>query len=158
FGGRLLTVRHVRRLLAGVPADRTITVLDVGTGGADIPCAIARWARRTGRRIRILVLDRDPATLAVARRAIAPYGEIVLLQGDALALPVRAGSVDVVISALTLHHLEPAAAVLSLSEMDAAARLGVLVNDLMRSRAAYCAVWLATRVLTRNAMSRHDGP
>jgi SAM-dependent methyltransferase len=158
FGGRFLTVKHIERLLDGVPRDRTITVLDVGTGGADIPCAVARWARRMGRRIRILAMDRDAATLAVARRVTASYPEIALLQGDAQALPVRLGSIDVVISALTLHHLEPSAAVPALAEMDAAARRGILVNDLMRSRAAYCAVWLATRALTRNPISRHDGP
>ncbi len=158
FGGRFLSVRHVKRLMGDVPRDRTLTVLDVGTGGADIPCAIARWARRVGRRIRILAMDRDAATLAVARHVTASYPEIVQLQGDAQALPVRFGSVDVVISALTLHHLEPAAAVPALAEMDAAARRGIVVNDLMRSRAAYCVVWLATRALTRNPISRHDGP
>ena len=158
FGGRHITLIQVKRLLAGAPRGRAITVLDVGTGGADMPRALARWARRAGRRIRILALDRDPATLAVARRATARYPEIVLLQGDALALPVRARSVDVVISALTLHHLEPAAAVRYLAEIDATARMGFVVNDLVRSRAAYAVVWLATRALTRNPMSRHDGP
>lgn len=158
FGGRHITLTHVKRLLAGAPRDRAITLLDVGTGGADIPRALARWARRAGRRIRILALDRDPAMLAFARQASASYPEIVLLQGDALALPVRPDSIDIAISALTLHHLEPAAAVRYLAEMDAAARIGLVVNDLVRSRAAYAIVWLATRALTRNRMSRHDGP
>jgi len=158
FGGRQITVRHVARLLADVPRDRTVTILDVGTGGGDLPRALVRWARRTGRRILILALDRDAGTVAFARRAAASYPEIVLLRSDALALPVRPGSIDVVISALTLHHLEPALAVRHLAEMDAAARVGFIVNDPMRSRAAYCAVWLATRLLTRNRMSRHDGP
>ena len=158
FGGRSITLTQVKRLLAGAPRDRAITVLDVGTGGADIPRALARWGRRARRRLRILALDRDRATLAVARHAAAGYPEIVLLQGDALALPVRPCSIDVVISALTLHHLEPVAAVQYLAEMDAAARRGLVVNDLLRSRTAYAAVWLATRALTRNPMSRHDGP
>lgn len=158
FGGRRLIVAHVERLIAAAPRDREITVLDVGTGGADIPTSLARWARRAGRRLRILALDRDPPTLAVARRAAARYPEIVLLQGDALALPVRPHSVDVVISALTLHHLGPGEAVRCLAEMDAAARVGFVVSDLVRSRAAYALVWLATRALTRNRMSRHDGP
>jgi len=158
FGGRLVTLAHVRRLLRHVPRDRPATVLDLGTGGADIPRALVRWARRAGRPIRVFALDRDAATLEVARRVARPYPEIVLLRADALALPLRPRSVDVVISALTLHHLEPAAARAYLEAMDRTGRVGLVVNDLVRSRPAYAGVWLATRLLARNRMSRHDGP
>lgn len=158
FGGRLLMLRHVRRLLARLPAGRPVTVLDAGTGCADIPRALVRWARRDGRPIRVIALDLDPDVLRVARRYVADCPEITLLRGDALALPVRPESVDVVMSALTLHHLEPEPAVRYLAELDAAARAGWVVSDLLRSRLAYAMVWLATRLLTRNRMARHDGP
>jgi 2-polyprenyl-3-methyl-5-hydroxy-6-metoxy-1,4-benzoquinol methylase len=158
FGGRRLTLRYVRDLLATLPADRPATVLDVGAGAADIPVALVRWARSSGRRIRVLALDRDGATLKYARGYAAAYPEITLIQGDALALPVRPGSVDVVISAMTLHHLQPEETTRYLAEMDAAARLGWVVNDLVRGRAAYRLVWLLTRLLSRSAMARHDGP
>ena len=65
---------------------------------------------------------------------------------------------DLTISAMTLHHLEPDAGVRYLAEMDAAARVGMVVNDLVRSRVAHAVVWLITRVITRGAISRHDGP
>ena len=42
--------------------------------------------------------------------------------------------------------------------MDKAARAGIVVNDLARSRTAYGLVWLVTRLFARNRMSRHDGP
>jgi len=158
FGGRLVTLAHVKRLIAGIPPHRGVTVLDVGTGGADVPRALVRAARRAGRRIRVFALDRDLRILGLARRAAARYPEIIFVQGDAVALPVRPHSVDVVISALTLHHLEPGEAVRYLAEADRAARTGFVVNDLVRSRAAYVLVWLVTRVLARNRMSRHDGP
>lgn len=158
FGGRSITLAHVRRVLERIPAGRAVTVLDVGTGGADIPRALVRWARRAGRRLRVFALDRDFPTLRAARRDAARYPEIALIQGDALALPVKAEAVDVVISALTLHHLEPEAAVRYLAELDAAARSGWVVNDLLRSRLAYSVVWLTTRLVTRSPMSRHDGP
>ncbi len=158
FGGRWLSVAHVRRLVATATRARPVTVLDVGTGGADLPVALARWARRAGVAIRIIALDRDAGMLAVSRPAAAPYPEITLLRGDALALPIRPRSVDVVVSALTLHHLAPGEASHSIREMDAAARAGFVVNDLARSRTAYALVWLATRVFTRSSMSRHDGP
>ena len=158
FGGRRLTLRHVRRLLAALPADRLVTVLDVGAGAADIPVALARWARRRGRRIRVLALDRDSATLTYARGYAAAYPEITLVQGDALALPVPPGSVDIVISAMTLHHLQPEEVVRYLAEIDTVSRLGWVVNDLVRGRVAHRLVWAATRLFSRNAMARHDGP
>ena len=158
FGGRRLTLRHVWGLLDGLPADRPVTVLDVGAGAADIPVTLVRWARRAGRRIRVFALDRGSATLKYARGYAAAYPEITLVQGDALALPVRPGSLDLVISALTLHHLQPEEATRYLAEMDAAARLGWVVNDLVRGRAAHRLVWLLTRLFSRSAMAQHDGP
>jgi ubiquinone/menaquinone biosynthesis C-methylase UbiE len=158
FGGRRLTLAHVERLVAGWPPARRLTVLDVGTGSGDIPRALVRWGRRTGRAIRGFALDRDAATLELARAASRRYREIVFLQGDALALPLRPAAVDVAISSLTLHHLEPGPAQGCLAQMDAVARRGWVVNDLARSRVAWALVWLATRVFARSAISRHDGP
>jgi SAM-dependent methyltransferase len=158
FGGRRVTLRHVTRLLSELPASRPAIVLDVGAGSADIARALIRWARRARRPIRVIALDQSLPTLGIARRLAAGYKEMRLVQADALALPVRPGSVDVVISALTLHHCEPEAAARHLAEMDQAARCGVVVNDLARGRAAYGLVWLVTRVLARSPLSRHDGP
>ncbi|MCI0546784.1 MAG: methyltransferase domain-containing protein [Candidatus Rokubacteria bacterium] len=159
FLGRRCTLIHVKRLLARFPGERTATVLDVGTGAADIPRALARWARRARRRLRIVALDRDHDTLdRVARKTVAGYPEISLVRGDALALPIAPRGVDIVISAMTLHHLEPDAAVGYFRAMAAATRVGFVVNDLARSRRAYLLVWLVTRVLARSPISRHDGP
>jgi len=158
FGGRLVTMIHVKRLLEALPADRPVTVLDVGTGAGDIPRELVRWARREGRRIRVFALDRDAATLRIAAQVVRDYPEISFLRGDALSLPVRPEAVDLTISAMTLHHLEPDAGVRYLAEMDRAARVGFVVNDLVRGRLAHWVVWLITRFITRSAISRHDGP
>ena len=158
FGGRFLTLAHVKRLAATVPAGRPLTVLDVGTGGGDVPRALVRWARRSARPIRVFALDRDPATVGIARRLARGYPEIAFIQGDAVHLPVRAAAVDVVISSLTLHHLTESEASRHLAEMDRVARRGFVMNDLARSRTAYVLVWLVTRLFAVNYMSRHDGP
>ena len=49
FGGRFLTLVHVKRLSARLPPGQALTVLDVGTGGGDVPRALVRWARRVRR-------------------------------------------------------------------------------------------------------------
>jgi len=116
------------------------------------------WARRHGRAIRIVVVERDRATLALARHVVSAYPEVLLVQGDAAALPFHAHTVDIVASSLTLHHLEPEQAVAGLREMTAAARIAVVVNDLLRRRLSLALVWLATRLLRCHPISRHDGP
>jgi len=64
----------------------------------------------------------------------------------------------VVHAGLTLHHLEPDAAVAALREMRRICRGQVVVNDLARTPLALALVWLATRVLPSHPISRHDGP
>jgi hypothetical protein len=97
--------------------------------------------------------------VVVVDRAPAPDVPGVLrVCADATALPLRPGAADVVVTSLTLHHLEPAAAVRCLAEMRAVARCGIVVNDLLRSRLTLALVWLATRLFCRHRFARFDGP
>jgi SAM-dependent methyltransferase len=158
FGGYALSLRAIRRLAADAPRDRPLRVVDVGGGTAAFAVRVAEWARRSGRDVRVVVIERDPTTLRLAREAVAGYPEVLLVCGDAAALPCRERAADIVTSALTLHHLEPAQAAAGLREMAAAARIAVVVNDLLRRRLSLGLVWLATRLLGCHPISRHDGP
>lgn len=158
FRGYALTVREVARIAARVPSDRALVVVDVGGGRGDLAVRCVRWARRAGRRIRVVVIDRDAASLALGAAVCRPYPEIVRVCADATALPFEAGAADVVVCALTVHHLDRAGAAAALGEMRALARGAVVVNDLLRSRPVWMLVWLATRLFARHPFSRHDGP
>ena len=158
FGGHALSLARVRRAARAVPRDRALVVVDVGGGAGGFARRVARWARRRRRAVRIVVVDRDEATAALARQACARDPEIHVVRADAIALPLGVASADVVHAALTLHHLEPEAAVTALAEMARVTRGRVVVNDLARTRAALGLVWLATRLLAMHPVSRHDGP
>lgn len=155
FGGYALTLRALWRHLPAAPG---AVVVDVGGGRGDFARRVIRRARREGRGVRVIVVDRDPDLLAAAATTRGTHPELGLVRADATALPFRDGSVDVVTMSLLLHHLEPAAAVASLRGMRRIARRAVVVNDLLRSRLTYALVWLATRLLARHPISRHDGP
>jgi len=158
FGGYALSLREVRRLAAGVARERTLRVVDVGGGAAAFAVRLVEWARRSGRTIQVVVVERDAAVLMLARRASAGYPEVLLVQGDAAALPLRDRAADIVTTGLTLHHLEPEQAVEGLRQMTAAAAIAVVVNDLLRRRLSLGLVWLATRLFRCHPISRHDGP
>lgn len=156
FGGYALTLAHIRRAAAAVPPSRAMIVVDVGGGHGDFARRLVRWARGAGRRVRVIVVDRDAASVARAREPASP--DIVAVVGDATALPLRKGFADVVTFSLTLHHLEPDEAVTSLAEMAAVARHGVIVNDLRRGYLSLALVWLSTHLMRMHPVSRHDGP
>jgi ubiquinone/menaquinone biosynthesis C-methylase UbiE len=156
FGGYALTWRELRRLAARVPAARALLVVDVGGGRGDFAWRMIRDAARRGRAVRVAVVDRDADLLVAAVRR--SRGQVTAVRADAAALPFRAGAADIVTMSLTLHHLEPAAAVASIREMRAVARLGVVINDLLRTPLSLALVWLATRLVARHWISRHDGP
>jgi ubiquinone/menaquinone biosynthesis C-methylase UbiE len=158
FGGHALSLARLRRAARAVPRDRVLVVVDVGGGAGGLARRMVRWARRRGRAVRVLLIDRDAATAALARHACAAHPEIHVLRADATALPLGVGAADVVHAALTLHHLEPEAAVTALAEMARVARGRVVINDLARTRTALALVWLATRLVARHPVSRHDGP
>jgi len=150
FGGYRLSERAIERLIAAAPRGASLRIVDIGGGRGDLAMRLVARARRRDRRLAAIVVDRNGA--------VRPRPGVAVVRADATALPFRPGAADVVTASLLLHHLEPDAAARSLAEMRAAARLGVVINDLLRSRVTLALVWLVTRLFTRHPFARHDGP
>ena len=133
-------------------------MLDVATGGGDIPLAIDRWARQRSVSVQLAGCDISPRAVALARqRAEAAGAAIEFFQHDALAGPLPAGY-DAVICSLFLHHLSDADAGELLRRMAAAARRLTVVCDLVRSPTAWLMTCALTRLLVRSSVVHIDGP
>ncbi len=159
LGGTSASARALDRLLADRRGPHTL--LDVGTGGADIPLDLLAAAPRHGRELRITAVDSRPEVLDAARgvdRRLADARGLELLVGDGRSLPWEDRAFDVVHASLLVHHLEPDEAIAFLREAARLARLGVVVNDLVRARRHWLAARVLLRVGTRNRYTRHDGP
>lgn len=152
----------VVRELSAVAARRGLrdfTLLDVATGSADLPLALAAWARRRRLRVALLAgdLSRDVLAVAWEQAARRPEARVALLCFDATRAPFAGRSVDVVTCALALHHFAPDDAVALLRELGRVARRALIVADLERGRLAYLGARLLALPL-RNRMTRHDAP
>jgi len=139
------------------PSQNLITIADLGTGSADIPVALACWARTHHRELRIFGVDWAARNLAVASRRVNRTSEVGLLRADAGRLPFTAGSVDFIISSLFLHHLSPQGVVEILQSAFAAARRGIVMSDLVRGWLPLFAFKLVQPVFARNFLTRQDG-
>jgi hypothetical protein len=153
LGGVSALTRHLYPLLHHHPGPAAL--LDLGTGAADLPRAIARWAARHRQPVTITAVDWAARHLAVARAR--PHAAVHLLQADALRLPLAPQSVDYVLATLFLHHFAPAAAVDLLRTAFAHARRALIVSDLVRGRWPLLAFALVRPALARHPFTWHDG-
>jgi len=158
LGGSQIVVASVLPYLRETPPGGTLSVLDVGTGSADVPRALVVAARGADRAIRVVAVDRDPETSALARRESAAYPEIEVRTGDALTLDLPAASFDLVTASLFLHHFPHESAVALIRELRRIARRVVIVNDLRRHAIPWAFIALAARVTRRHPMFVHDAP
>jgi ubiquinone/menaquinone biosynthesis C-methylase UbiE len=153
FGYTRATIGHLERFSGRWERDRTIHLIDLATGSADVPRAILRWADRKGWDVRIVGVDRHAVTAHAAVQG-ASDPRLSIVQADVFDLPFEAKSFDYALTSMFLHHLGEEEVVRVMKAMDRLARRGVIIADLLRHRRAYA--WITALTLFSNPMVRHD--
>jgi SAM-dependent methyltransferase len=128
------------------------TLLDVGTGLADIPSRAVGLAKRAGIRLTTVGVDVAHSLLA------GDCGDLTHgICADARRLPFADRSFDVVICSQLLHHFVGDDVRQVIAELDRVARHAVIVSDLRRSWIAAGGFWLLAFPLRFHRVTRHDG-
>lgn len=157
FGG-LATTEAMIKKVALESGCRSLSLLDVAAGSGEMAKAIQRRLQADGIGLRVSMLDRVWSHL---RRGTNGNGTssngLHAVAGEALALPFRDASFDVVSCNLFAHHLSPEQMVPFLNEALRTCRIAVLVNDLVRHR-AHLALVYAGLPLFRSRITWHDAP
>src|SRR5438045_7332348 len=100
FGSHHLVATFMRRWI--MPGAR-MRVVDFATGSGDIPRLLVDYARRIGAQIEVDAVDRQAATLEIARRLSARYPEISYHEANILEWD-SAQLYDMALCSLVLHH------------------------------------------------------
>jgi len=132
---------------------RSVKILDVATGGGDVPLGLCARAKRAGVKLELHACDLSPVALeTAAARTRAAGATVHYFPADALdeALPT---GFDIVTCSLFLHHLLDDDAVILLARLAAATDRLVLVNDLMSDLLAYAFLCDVTRVASYHMLS-----
>jgi 2-polyprenyl-3-methyl-5-hydroxy-6-metoxy-1,4-benzoquinol methylase len=136
---------------------RPLRVLDIATGGGDVPAGIWRRAHRKGFPVEVSGCDVSPLAIEHAKSTAVRLGaQVTFFDLNVLKDPIPAGY-DVVMCSLFLHHLTEEEAVTVLGKMREAAGSLVLVNDLSRGWLGWWAARIGTRILTRSQIVHFDG-
>lgn len=142
-------------------ADSPLHVVDLACGGGDVTVAVARRLARLGITATVTGVDMSERALSVARGiadaagASCPPG----LRFEQRNLAHEGcPPCDVAISSLFLHHLDDPDATRLLASIASAARVGLVISDLVRSRLGLALAVLGTSLLARSRVARTDGP
>ena len=152
FGSYRLVLSFLRRWIK--PGAR-LRVVDLATGSGDIPRLIADYSRSIGALVEINAVDRQAATLEVARKLSAGYPEISYIGADILHWRPAEPS-DIALCTLALHHFSDEDAVKVLGRCNQLAARFVLVSDLWRGWFLKAGVHLLTALVFREPMTRYD--
>ncbi len=111
------------------------TVLDLGSGGGDIPFALTQWAAKRGKEISVTAIDLNPYSKVYADKNFAsPH--IFFLKNSAFDLEML-GPFDYIISSMFFHHLSDEEIIRLLKLIHRQSRLGFMISDLYRCRRNY---------------------
>src|SRR5262249_6969428 len=136
LGGTRPIVKALVSLLSN-DAPKRLSILDVGTGSADIPGRIVRWCSSRGIVCDTVALDLSERNLRVTRRRLGFDPAISLLRADAKLLPFQPRSFDIVIASQFLHHFGEHDVAELLASFAVIARRAVVINDLARNLVPY---------------------
>ncbi len=157
LGGTTVVLSGLKKMWKGLPKGQPIKIIDLGCGGGEILRKIADWGRKNNRPIELIGIDANAFIVDYAQQASLNYPEIQFQQLDVFSSAFTQMDYDIALCSLFLHHFRDEEILLLLKTMKKCAKIGVLINDLQRSRLAHLLFDGVTRVLGASKMVRHDG-
>ncbi|GAB6930440.1 hypothetical protein JCM10914A_44230 [Paenibacillus sp. JCM 10914] len=150
------TLAGVEKLWTSIGCPTSLRILDVGAGSGDVNHKLLEWADSKGIQLHITLVDMTEEACEEARRLFRNESRVHVLRADVRDLPEA--TADIVTGSQFVHHFDGQQLVDIVSHMLRTSKHGVVISDIHRHVVAYTAVWITTRIISRNRYIRHDGP
>ena len=156
LGGNSITINAVARLIKENPKESYI-IVDMGCGDGNMLREVAQYCRKNNYTIRLIGVDLNQEALQLAAEASKDYPEIEYQHRDILRIEATDLNCDIVLNTLCMHHFLDKDLVTFLHKFNELASIGVVINDLQRSRWAYYLFWLFSLIFIKTKTAQIDG-
>ncbi|MDT0607634.1 methyltransferase domain-containing protein [Croceitalea rosinachiae] len=155
LGGYGITINAVKSLLKK-PVKKSYTILDMGCGDGEMLRRISKAFEKQGLEAKLIGVDLRDDVLDIARSKSKEYTNINFTKQDILELKDDFDC-DIVLCTLTMHHFTDEQIHIFLKKFNTLAKIGVVINDLERSKLSYGLFKLFSIVFIKTAIAKYDG-
>jgi 2-polyprenyl-3-methyl-5-hydroxy-6-metoxy-1,4-benzoquinol methylase len=156
LGGNQATISGLQSLLKTESKNAVISIADLGCGSGDMLRAVADFGRKNNFVFKLTGIDANEYTINYARKLSTNYPEISYIKMDILLDEFSGITFDIAIATLFLHHFTDQQIERLLISIVNNVRIGIIINDLHRSRTAYY-LFKAVSLFIKNPMVKQDG-
>ena len=157
LGGNQLTLQGIKSLLKNIDASKEIIIVDVGCGNGDMLRYIEKFGNSNGFKFKLIGIDANAFTIKHAQNLSTNFDSISYQCQDIFKDDFQNLKYDILLCTLTLHHFKDDEILNLMKAFYFNSRIGIVINDLHRSKVAYRLFQLICMIFGLNKMSKEDG-
>lgn len=157
LGGNSGSISGIRRLLKSSEETNEIIVIDLGCGDGEMLRVCSRTLNRNNKRFKFIGIDGNPHIIEEARIRSEMYPDIEFRIMDVFSAEMDKLEYDIALCSLFLHHLKDDQIEELLNDCHKKAKVGIVVNDLERSRLAFELFKIVSTLFVRTRTAKIDG-
>ncbi len=138
--------------------NRTVTIVDLGSGGGDTLRVIAKWAKKNNKSVKLIGIDRNPVMTEYATSRSQAFGNLIYMTMDVFDPKLLDIKADITMNSLFCHHFNNDELTRLMGNMYKIASHSVIINDIDRHWLAYYSIKWITALFSKTYMVKYDAP
>lgn len=157
LGGNNITLDGINQLLTHVDRSKPIIIADIGCGNGDMLRMLAKYGNKYHINFKMIGIDANEYTINYARKLSKDYDNIDYICLDIFDEEFNTLKYDIALCTLTIHHFTNEKIIDLITIFNRNASVGIVVNDLQRSKLAYRLYQMVCFIFRLNKMLQEDG-
>ncbi len=157
LGGNSITIDGIKILLDEKDKAVVYKIIDIGCGNGDMLRKIADFGIENNFNFQLKGIDANQYTINYAKKLSDLYPNIAYSCVNIFDKSFDNLTYDIALLTLTLHHFSEDEILSLLEKINKMSKIGIVINDLQRSKVAYRLFQILAKVCRLNKMSKEDG-
>lgn len=157
LGGNKLTLNGVKKMLKSRDISTSISIIDIGCGNGDMLRKLADFGSENNLHFDLIGVDANKFTIEYAKKISVLYPNVRFINLNIFDQKFLTLKYDIVLCTLTLHHFKEQQILDLLKIFYEKCTIGIIINDLQRSKISYRLFQILCVLFDLNKMSKQDG-